>query len=411
MKIAEINMMTTGSTGKIMFQIAETARTSGNTVQTYSPVPFVRGKKNEEIKIPNHFWWGTRTEAMLHYYAGSLFGANGLFSWFGTHSLIKRLRKFSPDIIHLHNIHGFCLNLPMFFRYIKKSGVKVVWTLHDCWAFTGHCPHFTMSKCDKWKIGCQHCPQYRDYPKSYLDNSRRMYRLKKKWFSSVEDLIIVTPSEWLAGLVKQSFLKNYPVNVINNGIDLNVFKPTDSDFRVKHNIGDKYIVLGVAFGWGKRKGLDVFIELAKRLNMEKYQIVLVGTDDSVDKQLPNNIISIHRTNNQTELAEIYSAADLFVNPTREENYPTVNMESIACGTPVVTFETGGSPEILDKACGAVVPCDDVDAMKKEIIRICETKPYSSEAFLERAKKFDKNEKFKEYIKLYENCAYSSECTV
>ena len=214
-------------------------------------------------------------------------------------------------------------------------------------------------------------------------------------------MTIVTPSEWLAGLVKESYLKDYPVKVINNGIDLNVFKPTESDFRKKYALENKYIVLGVAFGWGRRKGLDVFIELEKRFDKEKYKVVLVGTDDNVDKLLPENIISIHRTQNQTELAKIYSAADVFANPTREENYPTVNMESVACGTPVVTFNTGGSPEMLDETCGAAVAKNDIDAMYNEIIRICEAKPYSLEACIKKAKGFDKNEKFGEYIRLYE----------
>ena len=215
------------------------------------------------------------------------------------------------------------------------------------------------------------------------------------------DLTIITPSQWLADQVKMSFLKDYPVKVINNGIDLSVFKPTESDFRDRYGFVDKKIVLGVAFGWGHRKGLDVFIELSKRLP-EDYRIVLVGTDDNVDKQLPANIVSIHRTQNQTELAEIYTAADVFANPTREEVLGLVNIESLACGTPVVTFKTGGSPECIDETCGSVVPCDDVDAVEMEIRRICEEKPYSIEACLARAKSFDMNEKFKEYVDLYKD---------
>ena len=213
------------------------------------------------------------------------------------------------------------------------------------------------------------------------------------------DLTIITPSQWLANLVKYSFLKDYPVKVINNGIDLSVFKPTENSFREKNGLTGKKIVLGVAFGWGVRKGLDAFIELEKRLP-DDYQIVLVGTDDNVDKRLPAKIISIHHTQNQKELAEIYTAADVFANPTREENYPTVNMESIACGTPVVTFRTGGSPEILDETCGSAVDCDDVDALEIEIRRICEEKPYSVEACLAWSKNFDKNSRFEEYMKLY-----------
>ena len=182
-----------------------------------------------------------------------------------------------------------------------------------------------------------------------------MYQLKKKWFTGVENMTLVTPSEWLAGLVKQSFLKDYPIRVINNGIDLEVFKPTPSNFRETYGCGDKKIVLGVAFGWGERKGLDVFLDFAKRLDSERYQIVLVGTDENVDKQLPNTVISIHRTQNQTELAKIYTAADVFVNPTREEVFGLVNIEALACGTPGVTFNTGGSPECYDATCGSVVP--------------------------------------------------------
>lgn len=290
--------------------------------------------------------------------------------------------------------------MPLLFKYIKAHSIPVIWTLHDCWAFTGHCPYFDMAECTKWKTGCYSCPKYKEYPTTILDNSKFMYRLKKKWFSGVKNMNIITPSQWLADLVKQSFLKDYPVKVINNGIDLNIFKPVKSDFRKKHRINnDDYMLLGVAFGWGERKGLDVFTTLAKNL-ADNYKIVLVGTDNEIDKLLPPNIISIHRTQNQAELAEIYTAADLFINPTREENYPTVNMEAIACGTPVLTFDTGGSPEIPDETCGAVVPKNDIEAMQREIIRICKNKPYSSEACIERAKKFNMNDRFMEYIKLY-----------
>ena len=213
-------------------------------------------------------------------------------------------------------------------------------------------------------------------------------------------MTLVTPSHWLGELAKQSFLGEYPVQVIHNGIDLSIFSPRSNDFRKKYSCENKFILLGVAFDWGKKKGLDVVIELSKRLN-ESYQIVLVGTNDRVDTQLPKNIISIHRTQNQMELAEIYTSADLFINPTREETYPTVNMESIACGTPVLTFRTGGSPEILNDKTGYVVDCDDIDAMEQEIMRISTMRPYIESACLEHAKTFDMQNCFKEYVKLYE----------
>lgn len=298
----------------------------------------------------------------------------------------------------IHNIHGHDCNLRMLFSYFKENKIKLFWVFHDCWAFTGYCTYFTFVKCDKWKKECRNCPQRKQYS-WFLDRSSYLYQQKKKLFSNL-DLTIITPSQWLADLVKQSFLKNYPIQVINNGIDLQVFKPISSNFRQKYNISeDKYILLGVAFDWGMRKGLDVFIELSKRLDKNKFQIVLVGTDDSIDKMLPNSIISIHRTRDQNELAEIYSAADLFVNPTREENYPTVNMESIACGTPVLTFRTGGSPEILDEKTGYIVDCDDIDEMGRQIIRICKENVFSVDDCVAKAKSFDKDLRFKEYIDL------------
>ena len=233
----------------------------------------------------------------------------------------------------------------------------------------------------------------------YVDTSKKMYELKKKWFCGVENMTIVTPSHWLKNLVEQSFLNQYPVEVINNGIDLSVFRPCESSFREKYDLGDKKVVLGVAFAWGYSKGLDIMIELSKRLP-DDYRIVLVGTNDLIDSQLPDNIISIHRTENQTELAKIYTAADVFVNPTREDTYPTVNMEALACGAPVVTFKTGGSPEIPDKNCGIAVDINDVDAMGNAIIRVCTENLYSENACLERAKSFEMNDRFEEYVKLY-----------
>lgn len=395
MNIVQINGGAVGSTGKIMLGISTVCTDEKQKTLCAAP-EVLSGNKTGQ----NYYMIQNNNHRRLNVLLDRITGRHNMHSKIATEKLLKVISGFKPDIIQLHNLHEAYINLPMLFKYIKKHNIKTVWTLHDCWAFTGHCPHFDMIGCDKWKTGCYDCPQYKDYPKSFFDNSKYMYRLKKKWFTGVKNMTIVTPSEWLAGLVKQSFLRKYPVKVINNGIDLNIFKPTESDFRKKYALENKYIVLGVAFGWGKRKGLDVFIELANRLDKEKYKIVLVGTDDNVDKLLPDNIISIHRTQNQTELAEIYTAANVYVNPTREDNYPTVNMEAVACGTPVVTFNTGGSPEIIDETCGAIAEKDDTDAMYNEIIRICETKPYSEEACLKKANSFDAWRKFENYVQLY-----------
>lgn len=400
MRVALINMVAQGSTGNIMLGIVNCAIAQGHEATAYVPYPYSRISKPIPVNQESVTYFCTPREQKRHYYLGRVFGLNGCFSRRGTRALIKRMQEANVELIHLHNLHNYSIHLPSLFKFIKKENIKVVWTLHDCWAFTGHCPHYDMIGCEKWKTKCHDCPLIHEYPKSEFDSSKIQYKQKKTWFSNVPRMVLVTPSEWLANQVKQSFLNNYPVKVINNGIDLSVFKPTPSDFRTKWNCEDKKIVLGVAFGWGRKKGLDVFLELAHRLN-QNYQIVLVGTNDIVDKTLPSNIISIHRTQNKRELAEIYSAADVFVNPTREENYPTVQMEALACGTPVVTYNTGGCPEIIDETCGSVVEKNDIDALEKEILRICEDEPFSEEACLMRAVHFDMNCRFKEYVDLYD----------
>ncbi len=400
MRIVQINGGAKGSTGKIMMGIAEVARTQGHEVMCASPITTTNRDAGEDC---GYYRIGTFNSRRVNVALARITGFNGCFAWLETYKLLKKIDEFKPDIIHLHNLHDSYINLSMLFSYIKKHNVPTVWTLHDCWAFTGQCPHFTIVKCDKWKAGCHNCPQYKEYPASLYDNTKKMWQLKKKWFTGVKNMTIVTPSEWLAGLARESYLKQYPIEVINNGIDLNVFKPTHSNFREQYGIpGDKYIVLGVSFAWGYRKGLDCFVEMAEKLG-EQYQIVLVGTDDEIDKNLPHNIISIHRTQNQKELAEIYSAAEVFVMPTREENYPTVNMEAIACGTPVVTFDTGGSPEMLDDKTGIVVDANDIEATKKAIKDICEKKRCNDEEYIVAySKNFDMKKRFAEYIELYAN---------
>ncbi len=319
----------------------------------------------------------------------------GCFSTWKTYHFLRWVRRYKPDILHLHNIHGSFINHNLLFRFIKKYQLKVVWTLHDCWSLTGGCAYYDMVQCDKWQRACHHCPQ----KTGYMDFSGQMHRHKKKWFRGVQSMTLVANSRWTAEQVQLSFMKDYPVRVIYNGIDLSVFQPTDGDFRKRHGLENKHIVLGVAFGWGERKGLDVFIELARRLP-DTYQIVLVGTNERIDEQLSSNILSIHRTANQRELAEIYSAADVFVNPTREEAFGLVNIEALACGTPGVTFRTGGSPECYDDTCGIVVEKDDTDAMEKAIYDICEKKPFLSNDCIRFAQAFCMTDRYREYINLY-----------
>lgn len=396
MNVAEINMTWCGSTGRIMLSIAEELRKNGADARTYSP----RELNRNEPDIPMHTYYGTYLGRKLHNLFGRVTGLNGLGSIIDTIGLVRMLRKNGTDVLHLHNLHSYCINFPILFRYIRKDKIKVVWTLHDCWTFTGHCPHYDMIGCDRWKTGCGHCPQKREYPQGRLDTSRIMYSLKKKWFCGIDDMTLVTPSKWLAAQVGESFLASYPVRVIPNGIDLSVFHSTDSGFRQKHGIpAEKKIILGVAFAWNDRKGLDVLIEMAHRLPEKEYQIVLVGTDEKTEKLLPESVIAVRRTQDLSELAGIYTAADVFANPTREEVLVLVNVEALSCGTPVVTFETGGSPECCDKTCGVVVPRNDIDAMERELIRICRDRPFDEDLCRIRAQRFGNDRQMLAYREL------------
>lgn len=357
MKILQINSVCgLGSTGRIATDIYAALQAKG----IESHIMFGRGEArgcDSAIKI------SSQLDFYSHALQTRLFDNHGFCSTKATLQAIKALDELKPDIVHLHNIHGYYLNVELLFAYLKQQPkIKIIWTLHDCWPFTGHCAYFDFADCSKWKTQCFSCPQKNTYPASNgLDNSKNNYQRKKAAFTGLKDLTIVTPSQWLADLVKQSYLKDYPVQVVNNGIDLSVFQPRQSEFRVKHNLVDKFLIMGAASVWSPRKGFDDFIALAKILP-DNYHLVMVGLSPDKIKTLPSNIIGIHRTDNPTELAEIYSAADVFFNPTYEDNYPTVNLEAIACCTPVITYNTGGSPESVSTEHGFVVAKGDVSAV-------------------------------------------------
>ncbi len=392
MRVAQINAVSYGSTGRIMFQLADALKSADHEV--LCTTGFTWNKCNRT----DHFVTSGFLSKTYHMFMSKVFGNIGSYSNIATRRLIKRLRAFKPDIIHLHNIHGWYLNFPLLFSYIKKSGIPVVWTLHDCWSFTGHCPHFIGIGCEKWKTHCDNCSLYRQYPGTFFDRSHTMYEKKIRWFTGIDNLSIVSPSKWIKSAVRDSFLREYEVYHIPNGIDLSVFHPNDTYPSSLHALksSGKKIVLGVSYAWDYKKGLDVFIELSKRLG-EAYRIILVGTDDTVDAELPDNIISVHRTTDQSELASIYSAAEVFVNPTREENFPTVHMEAIACGTPVVSFDIGGCAESILPGCGTVVPKDDIVAMEHEIRRICNMNEKMCSTI---PTQFDQNLCIQKYLELY-----------
>ncbi len=339
-KVVQISTFSYKAAGNIMMNLHRAMMKNG--IDSY--VVWGRGRKAENDH--EYFMddsWGVK----LHGVYTRITDKTGFASTLSTRKLLNWLDEIEPDIIHLHCIHGYFINISLLFTYIKEKNIKVIWTQHDCWAFTGHCAYFDACGCEKWKTGCHDCEQLTTYPASRLmDNSKWNWKTKKELFTGA-NVTVVTPCEWLSELVKISFLREYPIRVIYNGIDTNVFKPTKSYFKKKNEIEAKKMILGVASEWTERKGLRDFIELDEMLDKKEYVIVLVGVSKKQVENLPKDIIALNRTNNIKELVEIYSAADVYFNPTYEDNFPTTNLEATACGTPVITYDTGGSPESVD----------------------------------------------------------------
>lgn len=394
MRVMQINATVLSSTGGICRGLAEEMNAHG----IKNRIVYSQGELEEnELDLLR---LGDLSYLKRQAVRSHIFGNFGFNSKKLTKKLMEAIEDYQPDIVHLHNIHTHNCHMTMLFEYFKQRRQRLVWTFHDCWPFTAYCPHFTICGCEQWKTGCRKCPQYKDYS-LFFDRSRELYQ-KKKDLAEGLDLTIVTPSDWLAEIVRQSFFGSYPIITVHNGIDTSVFRPTESSFREDHGISPKQkMILGVAFGWGYKKGLDVFCRLAELLDGDRYRIVLVGVDDSVKGTLPPHITAIARTADQKELAAIYTAADIFVNPTREEVLGLVNIEANACGTPVVTFDAGGSPECIDETSGAVVPCDDTDALVKRIEELCSVNPKAEEDCIRRAALFDQHKTYRDYISIYE----------
>lgn len=344
---------------------------------------------------------GNKKDIYAHVALTRFYDKHGFGSKKATKDFIKIVDKLNPDIIHLHNIHGYYINIEILFDYLKRADKPVVWTLHDCWAFTGHCAHFDYINCNKWKSTCNSCPEKVSYPSSVLiDNSEKNFIRKKELFTGLKNLTLISPSEWLLSLVKESFLRDYKVKIINNGIDLKVFKPLKSNFRKEFNLENKYIILGVASGWTERKGLYYFIKLSSHLKQDEV-IVLIGLTEKQIKKLPHNIIGITKTDNLLKLVEIYNAADVFVNPTMEDNFPTVNIEALATGTPIVAFNTGGVPEISSENCGFIVEKGNSEALFRAVanVRANSQIDYFNNC-IQAASRFSANEMLLNYKALY-----------
>ena len=346
-KLLQINpvIRTNTSTGRIMQEIGELAIANGwESYIAYSGGrDGIRPCKSKLMPV------GGKLDVAVHGLWTRLTDRHGLASWGATRKFIKEIEALKPDVIHIHNIHGYFLNYRLFFDYLKKADIPVVWTIHDCWLYTGHCYYYSSVGCDRWKTGCGNCPQRKAFPSSwFLDRSEGNYKDKALAFNSIKDKLTIVPvSRWIREEMSHSFLKECRYQVIHNGIDLSVFdvQPDDREVREKYGLGQKHIILGLASIWCKEKGWDDFVKMSEMLNDDEV-IVMVGVSEEQQKLLPPNIVAIRRTDNIRQLAELYSAAVALVNPTWQDNYPTVNLEAIACGTPVVTYRTGGSVEAV-----------------------------------------------------------------
>ena len=401
MKIVQVNISANrGSTGKIAEGIGKLVLAEGwESYLAYGGSH--RQSASQLIRI------GTRRDIYCHAFESRLFDNHGLSSRQATRRFIDQIKEIKPDIIHLHNIHDYYLNYPILFEYINKTNTPVVWTLHDCWPFTGHCSHIDSIKCMKWKEGCHHCQGLNVYPKSWFsDRSERNYALKKALFlENVENMTLVPVSHWIEGFVRESFLKETNIKTIHNGIDLETFKVYDGrQMRKKYGMDNRFVILGVAAPWTPTKGLADFIKLHAILPKEEFAIMLVGLSEKQIGRLPEGVIGISRTDSPQELAEIYSMADVFFNPTYEDNYPTTNLEAIACGTPALVYDTGGCKEAVGEDVGFVVRQGDVAAAAGVIQGMTEKhlpKPvlkcrrYAEEHF-------DGDQKFAEYIDIYKS---------
>ena len=393
-KLLQINVSANwGSTGRIAEQINQAAKMSGwECWIAYSR--FANTSESDLIQI------GTKKDVLCAVLETRLLDRAGLSMRKATKMLIQQIELLRPDVVHLHNIHGYVLNYELLFDYLSKTNIKVVWTFHDFWAITGHCAHFVDINCDKWLTGCHHCPKHKSYPSSFTDFSARNYALKKRLFTGNPNLHTVAVSEWVAKYVRESFFKEKDIRVIHNGVDLNVFRPLE----ITKN--DKLNILAISNIWTKSKGLDDILKLRELLS-EEYSITIVGLTDKQIKQLPKGILGITRTQNIEDLVKLYNQADVLINPTYADSFPTVNLESLACGTPIITYNTGGSPEAIDCKTGVVLEQGDIRGIADAIENMKEH-PLSAEDCRGRAEyMFNKEKCFQQYVDLYKEILFTT----
>jgi len=398
-KLLQINVTANiGSTGRLAEELGQVAQSLGwESYIAYGRE--MRPSKSHLIRIGNKF------DNYLHVIKTRLFDRHNFGSYFATKKLVRNIQKIKPDIIQLHNIHGYYLNIKVFYNFLSQSDIPVVWSLHDCWTMTGHCAHFVMAGCEKWKSECYDCPLTRSYPKSlFIDNSRKNYREKKSLFTLPKNITVVSASEWLGSIIRESYLSKYPLHIIPNGINLDVFYPRNDTchIRKKYGLVNKFVLMGIGTMWDDNKGLSDYYELRKVLS-NKYEILLVGMTQKQIANLPDGITGITRTNNIDELAMLYSAADVITSFSYMEAFGLTPIEGFACGTPAIVYNCTSSPELITPDIGLVVKGGNIAEIKKAVEEISRNgKQYYSKACRQRAElMYRKEDRFGDYIKLYE----------
>lgn len=383
----------TGSTGKIIADMVALMQKSGHVAKAlYGIGPSVCANGQNAVKICG------QSEYYFHNFMSRMTDHAGLYSRRAARWIIQEIQAFQPDVIHLHTLHGYYVNYELLFDFLKKAEIPLVWTLHDCWSFTGHCTHFSQEKCMQWKTMCQNCSQLSRYPKCYFGGDvKNNYLRKKAAFTGLSNVVLTVPSRWLAEQVTSSFLGNYPIRVIHNGVDRSIFYPQNGNLRQQYQLQNKKIVLGVANVWDQRKGMEDFFSLSQMLD-KKFQIVMIGFTNKQMRNLPENVLGIQRTANQTELAQWYSEADVFVNPTYEETFGLTTIEAQACGTPVVVYQTDGCPETVVPGNGTLVPQGDLEELKEAIEIILNE---GKQADPQSMSQFDKDYIYQDYLSLFQ----------
>ena len=395
MKVLMINSVCgVRSTGRICTDLAQMLEAKGHTVKiAYGRMAVPENYQTYAHKI------GGDLDVKLHGLKARLWDASGFGSKKATRRFIKWVEEFDPDIIHLHNIHGYYLNVELLFKYLRRCGKPILWSFYDCWSFTGHCAHFDYNGCQKWQTGCYDCQFKGDYPKSFADRSEENHERKRRLFTGIPNLQLIVPSKWMADMVSQSYMKEYPCHVLPNGIDIGQFTAIPGA-QETYAVEGQHLVLGVSSVWQKMKGLEHINKLAQSLPKDKYAILLVGGGEDKEPIDPS-ILRVHHTDSVKELCRIYTAADVFINPTLQETQGLTTVEAFACGTPAVVFNAGGAAECVDETCGIVVLKDDTTALQEAVIRVCEEKPFTREACRAKAEAYDKNTCYRAFMALYE----------